>query len=72
MIKHRTKFGTSLIEMLLALAILSISMYPIVYIVNIAMPVTVHNDDEYLATMLAHHVIETIVALPLLKLLAHP
>lgn len=62
MIKHRTKLGTSLIEMLLALAILSISMYPLVYIVNIAMPEKVHNDDEYLATMLAHHVIETIVA----------
>lgn len=54
--------GISIIELLLALAILSVSMYPLVYVITIAEPAKLENDDEYIATMLAHHVIETIVA----------
>lgn len=56
------KEGTSHIELLLALAILSISLYPLAYVLHISMPPRVHSDDEYMATLLAHHVMETIVA----------
>lgn len=61
-INHTKRKGTTLIEMLLVLSILSVSMYPLVYIINIAVPPKINNDDEYMATLLAHHVIETIVA----------
>ena len=62
MFKLITKKGTSLFETLLILAILSVSIYPLAHIVYMSMPVVSHTDDEYLATLLAHHVMETIVA----------
>ncbi len=54
--------GTSLMELLLALAVLSAAMYPIVFIFRIGSPPRQSNQQEYMATLLAHHVIETIVA----------
>ena len=52
----------SLLETLLVLAILSVSIYPLAHIIYISMPLNLHTDDEYMATLLAHHVMETIVA----------
>ncbi len=49
-------------ELLLALAVLSAAMYPIVFIFRIGSPPRQSNQQEYMATLLAHHVIETIVA----------
>lgn len=63
--KQKTKSGISLIEMLLALAILSVCLYPIAYITCIANTVSpgiTQSDDECLATLLAHHIMETIIA----------
>ena len=56
----RKAFG--LLETLLVLAILSVSIYPLAHIIYISMPLNLHTDDEYMATLLAHHVMETIVA----------
>lgn len=49
-------------ELLLALSILSAALYPVVFIFRIASPAKMKNHNEYMATLLAHHVIETIVA----------
>lgn len=49
-------------ELLLALSILSAALYPVVFIFRIASPPRQKNHNEYLATLLAHHVVETIVA----------
>ncbi|HMM58773.1 MAG TPA: hypothetical protein PKC25_01440 [Candidatus Rifleibacterium sp.] len=49
-------------ELLLALAVLSAAMYPVVFIFRIGNPPKQTNHQEYTATLLAHHVIETIVA----------
>ncbi|MDN5279115.1 MAG: hypothetical protein PWR01_3080 [Clostridiales bacterium] len=54
--------GTNLLELLLALSILSAAMYPIVYIFKMARPAARKTQTEFLATMLSHHVMETIVA----------
>ena len=62
MYKPMCRKAISLLETLLVLAILSVSIYPLVHIIHISMPVTAHTDDEYMATLLAHHVMETIVA----------
>ncbi len=62
MCKLRLRKGTSLFETLLVLAILSVSIYPLAHIIYMSMPTVSHTDDEYLATLLAHHVMETIVA----------
>ncbi len=64
LIKNRR--GTNILELLLALAILSVSMYPIVYIFRIAAPAKQKTQTEYLATLLAHHAMETIIARRLL------
>lgn len=58
----RNRRGTNILELLLALAILSVSMYPIVYIFRIAAPARQKTQTEYLATLLAHHAMETIIA----------
>ncbi|NLF95712.1 MAG: hypothetical protein GX569_03175 [Candidatus Riflebacteria bacterium] len=58
--KH--KQPANILELLLALAILSVSMYPLVYIFRISQAPRQKTQTEYLATLLAHHVIETIVA----------
>ncbi len=52
----------SLIEALLILALLSISIYPLAHIISLSKPIKLHTDDQYLATLLAHHVMETIIA----------
>ncbi len=54
--------GTNILELLLALSILSVSLYPIVYIFRIAHPPRQKTHTEYLATLLAHHAMETIIA----------
>jgi hypothetical protein len=54
--------GINILELLLALSILSVSMYPIVHIFRIAHPPRQKTHSEYLATLLAHHVMETIIA----------
>lgn len=54
--------GSNILELLLALAILSVSLYPIVYIFRIAHPPRQKTHTEYLATLLAHHAMETIIA----------
>jgi hypothetical protein len=59
---EQSKRGTSLMELLLALAILSAAMYPVVFIFRIGSPPKQSNQQEYMATLLAHHVIESIVA----------
>lgn len=59
---RRPKRATSLMELLLALAILSAAMYPVVFIFRIGSPPKQNNQQEYMATLLAHHVIENIVA----------
>ncbi|MGM0598760.1 MAG: hypothetical protein ACQETH_02975 [Candidatus Rifleibacteriota bacterium] len=54
--------GTNLLELLLALSILSASMYPLVYIFKMAQPTPEKTQNEFLATLLCHHVAETIIA----------
>lgn len=54
--------GTNLLELLLALSILSGALYPIVYIFKMSRPTIQKTQTEYLATLLTHHVVETIVA----------
>lgn len=54
--------GSNILELLLALAILSVSMYPIVYIFRIATPAKQKTQTEYMATLLAQHAMESIVA----------
>lgn len=61
MAKKITK-GTNLLELLLALSILSASMYPLVYIFKMAQPAAEKTQNEFLATLLCHHVTETIIA----------
>lgn len=60
--QNNRRQGTNLLELLLALSILSAALYPIVYIFKLAAPPKQKTQTEYLATLLAHHVIETIVA----------
>lgn len=61
--KHRKKeHKTNLLELLLALAILSASLYPIAFIFRLSKPSIKKTQQEFLATLLAHHVIESIVA----------
>jgi hypothetical protein len=60
--RSQLRSGTSLMELLLALAVLSAAMYPVVFIFRIGNPPKQTNHQEYTATLLAHHVIETIVA----------
>ena len=62
MIKKYIKKGMTLIETLLILAILSVALVPLVHIINMASPSESHADDEYLAVLFAHHVIEEIIA----------
>ena len=62
MFKSIKRKAFSLLETLLVLAILSVSIYPLAHIIYISMPLNLHTDDEYMATLLAHHVMETIVA----------
>ncbi len=59
-LKRRT--GTNLLELLLALSILSGALYPIVYIFKMAQPARKKTQTEFLATLLTHHVVETIIA----------
>ncbi|MBU1108778.1 MAG: hypothetical protein KKB51_19030 [Candidatus Riflebacteria bacterium] len=60
--RKKHKQPTNILELLLALSILSVSMYPLVYIFRISQIPRQKTQTEYLATLLAHHVIETIVA----------
>ena len=61
--KRREKYKkTNLLELLLALAILSASLYPIAFIFRLSRPSIKKTQQEFLATLLAHHVIESIVA----------
>ncbi|MEW6711600.1 MAG: hypothetical protein AB1403_17385 [Candidatus Riflebacteria bacterium] len=60
--KFKGRKGTNLLELLLALSILSGALYPIVYIFRMAQPVKKKTQTEFLATLLTHHIIETIVA----------
>ncbi len=57
-----SKSGTNLLELLLALSILTSALYPIVYLFKIAKPNQPKTQQEFLATLLAHHVVETMVA----------
>lgn len=59
---NKNKKAVSLIEILLILAILSIAIVPFVHIISLSIPVDSHTDDEYMATLLAQHVMETIIA----------
>ena len=61
-IEKKVTKNTNLLELLLALAVLSVSLYPIVYIFKLGQPTVKRTQKEFLATLLAHHVIETIVA----------
>ncbi len=54
--------GINILELLLAMAILSVSLYPIVYIFRLARPIYQKTHTEYLATLLAHHTMESIIA----------
>lgn len=58
----KQKQSANILELLLALSILSVSMYPLVYIFRISHAPRQKTQTEYLAILLAHHVIETIVA----------
>ena len=58
----KNKKAISLIETLLVLAVLSLSFIPFAHIIVISHPVDTYADDEYLATLLANHVIESIIA----------
>lgn len=49
-------------EILLVLTVLSFSLFPLVHIIAMTSPVDLHTDDEYMATLLAQHVMETIIA----------
>ncbi|PKL50456.1 MAG: hypothetical protein CVV42_02880 [Candidatus Riflebacteria bacterium HGW-Riflebacteria-2] len=60
--QKKRKQPANILELLLALSILSVSMYPLVYIFRISQVPRQKTQTEYLATLLAHHVIETIVA----------
>lgn len=60
--KLKGRKGTNLLELLLALSILSGALYPIVYILKMAQPAQKKTQTEYLATLLCHHVVESIIA----------
>jgi len=60
--KFLRRKGSNILELLLALSILSAAMYPIIYIFKMARPEVEKTQNEFLATMLVHHVIETIIA----------
>ncbi len=62
MIKRTNKQAASLIEILLVLAILSVAILPFVHIIGMSYPVDSHTDDEYMATLLAQHIMESIIA----------
>lgn len=60
--RKKSDKSANILELLLALALLSVSMYPLVYIFRISQAPRQKSQTEYLATLLAHHVIETVVA----------
>jgi hypothetical protein len=60
--RHNKRRGNNLLELLLALSILTGALYPIVYIFKLAKPETQKTQTEFLATLLSHHVLETIIA----------
>lgn len=63
MIRYKKKRKAfSIIEILLVLAIISLSFFPLVHLIVMSLPVDYQDDDEYIATLLAHHVMETIIA----------
>ena len=57
------KKNLSLIELLVVLTILSVSFFPLTQIINLASRKTRSNNDSFfIATMIAHHVMESIIA----------
>ena len=54
--------GSNLLELLLALCILTGAFYPLMHIFRISIPTKQHSQKEMLATLLAHHVMESIIA----------
>ncbi|MDD3001176.1 MAG: hypothetical protein PHF29_05420 [Candidatus Riflebacteria bacterium] len=62
--KSNKKYSDSatLIELLVCLAILSTALYPVVYMLQLSRPKHPSSQNEYLATLLAHHATETLTA----------
>lgn len=62
--KSKNKYADSatLIELLICLAILSSTLYPLVYMLQLSRPKHPSSQNEYLATLLAHHATEALVA----------
>ncbi len=44
------------------MAILSLSLYPVVFLLHLSSPNKLSSQNEYLATLLAHHATETLIA----------
>lgn len=60
--KSKAQDNTTLIGLLLCLAILTLALYPVVFLVHLSAPNKLSSQNEYLATLLAHHATETLVA----------
>jgi len=54
--------GTSLFELLLIASVLSLSLAPLFYVIRLSRPPEVESEMEFTATLLAHHVLQRIVA----------
>ncbi len=54
--------GTSLFELLLVACLLSLSLAPLFYVVKLSRPPERESEMEFTATLLAHHVLEKILA----------
>lgn len=53
--------GATIMELLLATCFLSISLMPLLYLFNLTKKIPVRSESEFLATLLAQHVMEKII-----------
>ncbi len=56
------RHGTSLFELLLVACVLSLSLAPLFYVFKLSRPPERESELEFTATLLAHHVLERIIA----------
>lgn len=60
--KYKTSIGTAVVELLLAACLLSVALVPLFYILRFTKLPVVKSESDFMATLLAHHAVETIVA----------
>lgn len=60
--KYPARSAASQLEILLAACFLSVTLVPLLFIVRMASPLDHRSPTEFVATLLAHHVMERIIA----------